>query len=1141
MINLIETRRKLLMASIGSPISCTTNSRSTGRFCSLFYCICLAALFSITFATNLNAQATWGSITGYVSDQGGAMIPSAKMAVVNEQTGVRTDTRADESGLYKFTHLNPGNYILTAEAPGFSKYTLQHIVVRVDTTVNSDIQLKLGSVDQNITVEADAAVLKTEKTDIDHTIPAEEIQNVPVTDHNLTRLYLTAPGVVPASLQIGNHENPSEGYMTSVNGQMWMANDFQIDGISDVAWGFTGLQIIVPAENSVQEMKMTTANYDPEFGSVGGMVAQYVTKSGGNAFHGDAYWFNRGVWTSAANPFTEKIAGTGPKGTGTGPAPYNENVGGFSAGGAIMKNKLFYFGDYRLNRRVLGANYLGTVPNDAFRNGDFSASTHAIYDPTTGNPDGSGRTQFPNNQIPVARFDPVVKNLLALLPHANINQNLTQNFLTLVKSRFHTDQYDGRVDWNISDANKVFGRYTLMRSYLFSPGVFGLIAGGPAAAGGNAATTTSSNQLLSINYTHTFSPSFLAEARLGFVRFDLNEYQNDSNLQTNNQVGIQGINDGSRISGGLASIAVSGPDSGFSMGIAGSVPRLDHSITMQLVNNWTKILQRHEIRWGVDLRQNYENLFTLNQSTRGQYNFVQSITGSNGVSGSGLGMATFLLGNVGQFQRGQFVMWPDERAKRMAGYGGDTWKITPKLTASFGIRWDYIGPVTPKKPGGDVNYDFNTGELILAGMGDVSMSANVVARYNNFAPRLGLAYKVTEKTVIRAGLGRSYFMNGFDAAFNHLDSAYPVAQSQVVSQTSTYSPIFNVSAPPPALTPPVFPSSGRLKPPSTSFIKAFPFERKTPSIDSWNLTIERQVGKDFTLALTYLGNKGTHLDYPFFNINVAPPGPGTLISRRPYYQKFGFPGSIFLDCTCDDSHFNAGEFTAVKRFSNGYSINSAVTWSKAMDHEVGNRGQQAANPYDRKAMSGVSYLNRAVVWTTTHTFDVPFGEGKRWGASAPKVAQLALGGWKFSGMTTIDSGLSLSANNSYTAAMNADIAQRPDRVPGVSFYPKTKNRTLWLNAAAFAQPAQYTWGNLHPGTMRGPAYYSADWAFGKQFVLREGAGTPTTMQFRWENFNFFNHTNLALPNIDINNPLFGKITNVQDSMRRMQMYLNIRW
>jgi hypothetical protein len=1108
----------------------------------LLRCLCVAVVLVYGFTSTARAQATWGSITGYVSDQSGALVPHAKVAVVNEQTGIETDVVTDDGGLYNLTHVNPGVYTVSVDATGFTKFSKQHLTLQVDSTVRADFALKVGTVGQEIVVSADAVQLKTEKTDVDHTIDRQEIESVPMADHNLTRLYLTAPGVIPQNFQIGNHENPSEGFMTSVNGQLWMANDYQIDGISDIAWGFSGLQIINPAEDSVEQLKITTSNYDPEFGSVGGMVAQYVTKSGGNRFHGDAYWFNRNAWSFAANPFTEKIPGTGRSGHGTGPAPYNENVGGASAGGAIKKNKIFYFGDFRVNRRVLGANFLGTVPNDAFRNGDFSASTHPIYDPNTGNPDGTGRTKFSNNIIPAGRIDNVAKNLLALLPHANINQNLQQNYLTVVKSHFHTNQYDGRLDWNISDNDKVFGRYTLMRSYLISPGVFGLIAGGSAAAGGNPATTTSSNQLLSINYTHTFSPSLLAELRIGAVRFDLKEYQNDSNLQTDTQVGIPGINDGSRLNGGLAGISIAGPDSGFSMGISGSVPRLDHSITLQLLNNWTKILNQHEIRWGVDLHRNIEDLFTLNQSTRGQYNFVQAVTAANGVSGSGLGMASFLLGGVGQFQRGQFVLWPDERATRTSAYVGDTWKVNSKLTASYGARWDYIGPVTPKNKGGDVNFDFNTGELILAGLGNVSMSSNVEPRYNNFAPRLGLAYKITNNTVIRAGLGRSYFMNGFDAAFNHLDSAYPVAQSQIVSQTSTFFPVFQVSAAPPPLTPPVFPASGRLTPPSTSFIKAFPFERKTPSIDSWNVSLEQQLGKDFTVGLAYVANKGTHLDYSFFNVNVAPPGPGTLLSRRPYYQKFGFPGSIFVNCTCDDSNFNAAEATVFKRFNGNFSIHSSLTWSKALDHEVGDRGQQGINPYDRKAMYGVSYLNRAIVWTTTHSVDLPFGEGKRFGSSAPAVAQVVLGGWKFSGMTTIQSGLSLSPTDSDATALNADFAQRPNRVPGVSFYPSHKSRTLWLNKAAFAQPAQYQWGNAPPGIMRGPAYYSEDWAFAKLFTLRKATeGPPTTLQFRWENFNLFNHANLALPNADINNPLFGQITNVQDSMRRMQVDLQIKW
>ena len=332
--------------------------------------------------------------------------------------------------------------------------------------------------------------------------------------------------------------------MTSVNGQLWMANDYQVNGITDIAWGFTGLQIIVPPPDSVQELKITTADYDPEYGNVGGMVAQYDTKSGTNDFHGSAYWMNRNAWSFAANPFTEKIPGTGPQGRGVGVAPYNENIGGVAVGGPIKKDKVFFFADYRLNRRLVGANLITTVPNDAFRSGDFSsvAATNPIYDPDTGNPDGSGRTQFPNNTIPANRINPASTNLLALLPHANINQNTQNNYLGTGKSPFNTDEIDERVDWNFSDKNKLFEAYSYMWSYFSNPSVFGVTAGGPSIAGGNASTANSWNQLLSINYTHSFNPNLLAEFRGGFARFYLNEYQNDASLETNNAVGIPNIN-----------------------------------------------------------------------------------------------------------------------------------------------------------------------------------------------------------------------------------------------------------------------------------------------------------------------------------------------------------------------------------------------------------------------------------------------------------------------------------------------------------------------------------------------------------------------------------------------------------------------
>lgn len=1105
----------------------------------------VTTVLMLGFSPRSNAQATSGSISGFVTDHTGAAVPHAQVSVRNEATGVETDTVTDASGFYNVTHIIAGNYTVTVTAPGFKTFTKQQINLQIDSTVRADAHLELGAVSQSVTVTAAPAALKTERTDVDHLLGEHEIQTIPVANDNLTTLYLTAPGVVPFSFQIGTNENPSEGFMTSVNGQLWMANDYQVDGISDIAWGFTGLQIIVPPPDSVQELKITTADYDPEYGSVGGMVAQYVTKSGSNALHGSAYWMNRNSWSSAANPFTEKIAGTGPHGTGTGPAPYNENIGGASIGGPIKKNRIFYFTDLRMNRRSLEANALTTVPNDAFRKGDFSAlaASDPIFDPETGNPDGTGRTQFTNNSIPAGRVSQVATNLLALLPRANINQNTQQNYLGTGSSPFSTNEVDERIDWNISDRDKFFERYSYMRSHLEAPGVFGVVAGGPAIGGGNPATTDTNNQLLSMNYTHTFGATLLGELRIGYARFILNEYQNDANLETDNKVGIPNINDGTKIAGGLAGIGIDGPVGSWSMGIFGSVPRLDRSTMVQFVNNWTKIAGNHEIRWGADVRRNLEDLFTLNQSTRGQFGFNNDVTSSASIPDSGLGMASFLLGDPTFFQRGQFILWPDERATRISGYAGDAWRLNSKLTLNYGIRWDYISPVTPKKAGGDVNYDLNTGDLILAGMGNVSKYSNVQPRYNNFAPRVGVAYRVTEKTVLRAGLGRSYFMNGFDAAFNHLDSSYPIAQAQVIPQSSRYAPIFPVSAGPPTPPAPVFPSSGHLAPPPNDFAKAFPFVRKIPSIDSWNVSVEHQFAKDFTITAAYVGNHGNNLDYSLYNVDAAPPAPGDLLSRRPYYIKFGFTGQIYVNCTCDSSNYNGLQITGVKRFTNGYSINSAFTWNKALDDEIGDRGPQSINPYDIKASYGVSYLNRAVVWTTTHSFQVPFGKGRHFGANAGPLEQAVLGGWAFDGITTLQSGLALSPTDSDSSTLNADWGQRPNRVPGVSFYPTDKSRKLWLNPAAFQTPPQCcVWGNAHPGIMRGPAFYNADWSLGKIFSFKTPLDRESTnLEVRAEGFNVFNHTNLGQPVNDINNPQYGMIFGTQEDMRRFQFDLHLRW
>lgn len=578
------------------------------------------------------------------------------------------------------------------------------------------------------------------------------------------------------------------------------------------------------------------------------------------------------------------------------------------------------------------------------------------------------------------------------------------------------------------------------------------------------------------------------------------------------------------------------------MGNAGTVPRLDRTTMFQFVNNWTKGTGNHQLRWDMDLRRNREDLLTLNQSTRGDFTFNQSTTGALGNPASGLGAASFLLGALGGYQQGVPFLFPAERVTRLSFYGGDVWKATTKLTISYGLRWDYFEPVVPAHPGGDVNFNLDTGKLILAKLGNIDKYSGVRPRYNNFAPRVGVAYQLTQATVLRAGLGRTYFENGFDAVFNHLSSSYPIAQLIIVLPNNQYTPLFPLTQGPPAPAP-AFPSNGILTPPANDQIKAWPFDMPTPSLDSWNVTIERKLAKDLLVEAGYVGSKGTHVDYDYFNFNAAPPGPGDLVSRRPFYGKFGINGPIFLVCNCDDTEYNSLQVRVTKRFSSGYSINSGFTWAKAMDNQLGNRGGQPNNPYDRRASHGVSVLNRTLVWTMMHTFELPYGRGRHFGSNAPRIVDAVLGGWKFDGVTTVESGLAFSAGDSNGSTLNADFGQRPDVVLGTPLYPTNQNRYLWFNPAHFATPPVCcVWGNAGAGTLRGPGLFTADWALGKEFAFATPLNREATrLEFRWEMFNAFNHANLALPNSDVNSSTAGQIFNIQGPMRQMQFVLHLRF
>ncbi len=1100
-----------------------------------------AVSFLLISLGTLSAQAVSGTINGYVYDASNAVIDAAHVTVTNTETGASTERVTDATGRYIVTNLLPGTYSVAIEAPGFRRFIQENIVLRIDSTVRVDANLELGAVTEQVMVSGAPPILKTEKTDVGQYIPEHLIKELPTFGRNLSKLYNTIPGVIQNSFQIGAGENPSEFNGTIVHGQFFGNSEYEIDGITNTACCFSGFQVIVPNQDSVQEMKMTTASYDPEYGASAGMVAQYVTQGGTNSFHGSLFEFNRNRATFAADPFTEKLPNTGKEGKGFGVSPFNWNQFGFSVGGPIRRNKMFIFGDYQGTRSRQGGQRTATVPNEAFRSGDFSAlASNPIFDPLTGDATGAGRTQFAGNRIPDSRINPVARNLLGILPHANLSQSTDVNYVGGGTVQQDNNQWDVRYDYNIGDKDKMFARYTYFGSHLDNPPVFGKTAGGLAVGSLSPQTGDYRSQQMALNYTHTFTPSLLSEVRAGFLRFRLDGYQADAGLKTNDQVGIPGINSEDVLTQGLAGINVQGPVGSWFMGILSGVgiPRLDRTTGFQLVNNWTNIRGSHQFRWGADIRRNRFEFIAVNASTRGNFVFAPTVTGTSEVSGSGLGMATFLLGMPSAFDRAVLRGFTSERMWRAAFYWQDVWRATPKLTINYGLRYDYIGPDTAARPGGIVNFDLNSGDLLLAGLGDVSNTANVKSDLNNFAPRLGLAYKLTSKTVIRAGFGRSYFISNYGGGFYFLTSTYPIATQQTISQANIRSAVFPIDSGPPAAALPEFPSSGHLKAPRGQLLKSRPFDNQSEYVDSWNFTVEHQLAGDVRLSVSYVGNVGRQL-WRTLNVNAAQPGVGPLLGRRPYYQLYGLDTTIQNGCNCENSSYHGLEFVAEKRFSQGYSVNSAFTWSKAID------ARDAPNPANRQSGRGLSQYDRAASWVVSHSWELPYGPGMRFGSSASGIRKIALAGWKFHGVTTLQSGFPFTPVLSNNSTLNADYGQRPDIVG--DYHVSSPDRARWYNPAAFATPECCRLGNAGTNIIRGPSLFTADWAFGKDFIFTESK----RLQFRWENFNFFNHANLALPINAVDSPIAGRIVGLAGSqsfggagvvpMRRMQFGLRFAW
>src|SRR6266566_7565445 len=862
----------------------------------------LAALCVLLFSSSSAlGQAVNATLLGTVTDASGAVVAGARVTTTEMKTGVVRSITTNDSGNYAFADLPPGQYAVAVEKQGFKKAVRSGVDVVVNTDTRVNLALEPGTINESVVVTAETPILQTDRADVGDKIDNRQVVDLPLgNNRNFQNLLNLVPGATRAHRVHSEFFNAQDSLSTEVNGQARLFNNLQIEGVDDNER--TGLlQIYIPPAEAIQTVDVSTSNYTAEFGRAGGAVTNVILKSGTNDFHGAAYEFNR-ISALAAVPFFQNTSVT-PKASTT------YNYYGGNLGGPILRNKLFFFGDILRIDDSRGKFDNLSLPTDAFRGGNLQSVAPAgcvannvgctIYDPyqttdathatlvldASGNPipvAPASRTPFPNNIIPASRITQLAQKILALVPHTNVpGSGLVSNYQQTTRFLKNTTAFDSKFDFNRKDNDRFAFRFSRAVQDLSDQPIFGL-AGGPKG-GGFQGTGEQHVQSGALNHTHAFSPRLLAETRVGVSHY--RNIAHNSDYGSKDLVGITGVNL-DPFTSGTTSIDIQNGFSSPMMGYSASLPWDRGETNINAVTNWTKIHRNHTFKWGVDVRRLRDDLVQAQTfSPRGVFRFGTSTTATpTSATSRGNNFAAFLIDAPTEVGRDISVISGSWRETEFFSYGQDKWQPTSKLTLDVGLRWELYFPPTPQHSGGYSNYDPTTNTLVLAGIGGNPLNLGRDTYYHYFAPRFGLAYRFTDKFVLRGGFGLSYepFPNN-QYAWN-----YPVRQANGTNQVTAGAlptwPSGQIASmsfgfPPPA--PAALPSSGIISgvcqvPPVpgvaciglNSQYNVIDKNFQQPYVQSWNLALERALPKNFVLDVAYVGNHG--VDIPMdFDLNAA--------------------------------------------------------------------------------------------------------------------------------------------------------------------------------------------------------------------------------------------------------------------------------
>jgi outer membrane receptor protein involved in Fe transport len=1056
----------------------------------------LYLLFVLTL-TSAFAQVDTGIISGTIRDGQGASVAAATITFVDVSTNATTKTQADGSGDYASPPLRPGEYKIVAEAQGFKTETRTTITLKVQDHLRMDFDMAVGAVSENIDVTSETPIIQSETSSLGQVISSTQITELPLNGRDYIQLATLSTGVVRTSSGTnGNSGGSSTGGLNSfvANGTRGTLNNFLLDGIDNNSNDNGGV-ILRTNVDAIQEFKLQTNSYSAEFGRSGGAVVNAITKSGSNRYHGGVFEFFRNSALDARDYFELP---TDSK------ASFKQNQFGGTLGGALIKDKLFWFGDYQGSRIRNPLNWNSLVPTDAERAGNF-AGDPIIYDPQTGNP-------FPGNMIPGGRIDPISQAYMNLYPEANSDGR----YIIFPIERDSIDQGDGRLDYNLSARNQFFGRYSQAGRTDIRPAPLpGLANGGDSSTGIGYEDT----QGVSVGFTHTFSPRIVNEFRVGFNHVHIRRgLPVDGTVLPSDDLRVPGVPDDPRVNG----LTLFAPSGGYRrVGDPRFAPTLLASQERQIDDVITWVRGSHIFKFGGEMRWSQFNI-SQEAAPRGQFSFSGQFTQNPITGDDGSPLADMLLG-LPINARISTVIGMYNRQHVPSVFAQDDWKVTPHLTLNLGVRYDYFSPAVEANDR-QSNFDYATGTLITAGQNGASRSL-VTGDKANFSPRLGFAWTPTASanTVIRGAYG--IFFGGQEIrTAAPLQLAYNLPFFYEPSFTSDgVTPLITVSGGFPTLNPSLAVDPG---------VTSVDSRLHTPYYQSWNIAVQRSLPGAVSLEVAYAGSKGTHLQGVTDPNQDPTPGPGDIQARRPFTEF----GSFTAIRNIASSNYHSLQVKAEKHASHGLYFLSAFTYSKAINDlpEICCNAPFAQDSYNLGAERGRADFDQKLRWVLSFDYQLPFGGSRS--HIDNRAMNLAFGGWHLGGIYTLASGFPFSPYLGFDPSNTGTQGiVRPDQLRDGNLPSGQRSPARWFDVDAFAAPTGFAFGNAGRNVLTGPGQNTFDWSLRKEFPVTEAQ----RVEFRAEFFNAFNHPNFAQPDnfIDDDPGSAGVITSIAIPQRQIQLGL----